>query len=248
MRHYEIIFLVHPDQSENVGAMVERYRKHVEDTKGTVHRVEDWGRRQLAYPIEKIHKAHYVLMNIECDQASIDELKNMFKFSDAVIRNMVIRTSKAVIDPSPLARSGEEARESELRETRESEASAREVSERVDDAVPGETSEAAASEVSERVDDAVSGETSEVVASEVSERVDDAVPGETTAAAASDAPIVESPIASKAVDAPESEMEKPELSDSEGSAERATESSDLVSSDTDLDTASESDDTSRGKS
>jgi len=208
MRHYEIIFLVHPDQSENVGAMVERYRKHVEDTKGTVHRVEDWGRRQLAYPIEKIHKAHYVLMNIECDQASIDELKNMFKFSDAVIRNMVIRTSKAVIDPSPLARSGEEARESELRETRESEASAR----------------------------------------EVSERVDDAVPGETTAAAASDAPIVESPIASKAVDAPESEMEKPELSDSEGSAEMATESSDLVSSDTDLDTASESDDTSRGKS
>ena len=228
MRHYEIIFLVHPDQSENVGAMVERYRKHVEDTKGTVHRVEDWGRRQLAYPIEKIHKAHYVLMNIECDQASIDELKNMFKFSDAVIRNMVIRTSKAVIDPSPLARSGEEARESELRETRESEASAREVSERVDDAVPGETSEAAASEVSERVDDAV--------------------PGETTAAAASDAPIVESPIASKAVDAPESEMEKPELSDSEGSSEMATESSDLVSSDTDLDTASESDDTSRGKS
>jgi len=207
MRHYEIIFLVHPDQSENVGAMVERYRKHVEDTKGTVHRVEDWGRRQLAYPIEKIHKAHYVLMNIECDQASIDELKSMFKFSDAVIRNMVIRTSKAVIDPSPLARSGEEARESELRETRESEA---------------------ASEVAERVDDAVSGETSE--------------------ASASDAPIVESPIASKAVDAPESEMEKPVLSDSEGSAEMATESSDLVSSDTDLDTASESDDTSRGKS
>ena len=208
MRHYEIIFLVHPDQSENVGAMVERYRKHVEDTKGTVHRVEDWGRRQLAYPIEKIHKAHYVLMNIECDQASIDELKNMFKFSDAVIRNLVIRTSKAVIDPSPLARSGEEARESELRETRESEASAREVSARVDDAVPGETSEASAS----------------------------------------DAPIVESPIASKAVDAPESEMEKPELSDSEGSSEMATESSDLVSSDTDLDTASESDDTSRGES
>ena len=228
MRHYEIIFLVHPDQSENVGAMVERYRKHVEDTKGTVHRVEDWGRRQLAYPIEKIHKAHYVLMNIECDQASIDELKNMFKFSDAVIRNLVIRTSKAVIDPSPLARSGEEARESELRETRESEASAREVSARVDDAVSGETSEASAREVAERVDDVVSGETSE--------------------ASASDAPIVESPIASKAVDAPESEMEKPELSDSEGSSEMATESSDLVSSDTELDTANESDDTSRGES
>ena len=145
MRHYEIIFLVHPDQSENVGAMVERYRKHVEDTKGTVHRVEDWGRRQLAYPIEKIHKAHYVLMNIECDQASIDELKNMFKFSDAVIRNLVIRESKAVIDPSPLARSGEEARESELREARELEAAAREVSEHVDDAAASEASESAAS-------------------------------------------------------------------------------------------------------
>ena len=145
MRHYEIIFLVHPDQSENVGAMVERYRKHVEDTKGTIHRIEDWGRRQLAYPIEKIHKAHYVLMNIECDQASIDELKNMFKFSDAVIRNLVIRMSKAVIDPSPLARSGEEARESELREARELEAAAREVSERVDDAEASEASESAAS-------------------------------------------------------------------------------------------------------
>ena len=145
MRHYEIIFLVHPDQSENVGAMVERYRKHVEDTKGTIHRIEDWGRRQLAYPIEKIHKAHYVLMNIECDQASIDELKNMFKFSDAVIRNLVIRESKAVIDPSPLARSGEEARESELREARELEAAAREVSERVDDAAASEASESAAS-------------------------------------------------------------------------------------------------------
>ena len=111
MRHYEIIFLVHPDQSENVGAMVERYRKHVEDTKGTIHRIEDWGRRQLAYPIEKIHKAHYVLMNIECDQASIDELKNMFKFSDAVIRNLVIRKSRPVTEPSPLAKSKEESRE-----------------------------------------------------------------------------------------------------------------------------------------
>ena len=227
MRHYEIIFLVHPDQSENVGAMVERYRKHVEDTKGTVHRVEDWGRRQLAYPIEKIHKAHYVLMNIECDQASIDELKSMFKFSDAVIRNIVIRTSKAVIDPSPLARSGEEARESELREARESEA-AREASERVDDAVPGETPEVAGDEVSERVDEAVSEETS--------------------AAAASDVTIVESSVESNAVETTESEVENPELSGPDGSAEMATESGDSVSSDTDLDTVSESDDISRGES
>ena len=228
MRHYEIIFLVHPDQSENVGAMVERYRKQVEDTKGTVHRVEDWGRRQLAYPIEKIHKAHYVLMNIECDQASIDELKSMFKFSDAVIRNIVIRTSKAVIDPSPLARSGEETRESELREARESEAAAREVSERVDDAVSGETPAAAAHEVSERVDEAVTGETS--------------------AAAAGDATIVESAVASNAVEVTESEGEKPGLSGPDGSAEMATESGDSVSSDTDIDTVSESDDIKRGES
>jgi small subunit ribosomal protein S6 len=268
MRHYEIIFLVHPDQSENVGAMVERYRKQVEDTKGTVHRVEDWGRRQLAYPIEKIHKAHYVLMNIECDQASIDELKSMFKFSDAVIRNIVIRTSKAVIDPSPLARSGEETRESELREARESEAAAREVSERVDDAVSGETpaaaahevservdeavtgetSAAAAREVSERVDDAVSGETPEAPAHEVSERVDEAVTGETSAAAASDATIVESAVASNAVEVTESEGEKPGLSGPDGSAEMATESGDSVSSDTDIDTVSESDDIKRGES
>jgi small subunit ribosomal protein S6 len=223
MRHYEIIFLVHPDQSENVGAMVERYRKHIEDTKGTVHRVEDWGRRQLAYPIEKIHKAHYVLMNIECDQASIDELKSMFKFSDAVIRNLVIRTSKAVIEPSPLARSGEEARESELREARESEAAASEVSERVDDAVSG-------------------GAASEGAASEVSERVDNAVTGGASEGTASDTSIVESPVASNAVDAPEMEMKNPALSDPEGTSEMATESGDSVSSDPDLDTVSESDD------
>ena len=227
MRHYEIIFLVHPDQSENVGAMVERYRKHVEDTKGTVHRVEDWGRRQLAYPIEKIHKAHYVLMNIECDQPSIDELKSMFKFSDAVIRNIVIRISKAVIDPSPLARSGDEARESELREARESEA---------------------AREASERVDEAVSEETPEVAGHEASERVDDAVPGETSEVAGSDATIVESTVASNAVDLTESEVEKPGLSGSEGSAEMETESDHSVSSDTNLDTVSESDDISRGES
>jgi len=223
MRHYEIIFLVHPDQSENVGAMVERYRKHIEDTKGTVHRVEDWGRRQLAYPIEKIHKAHYVLMNIECDQASIDELKSMFKFSDAVIRNLVIRTSKAVIEPSPLARSGEEARESELREARESEAAASEVSERVDDAVSG-------------------GAASEGAASEVSERVDNAVTGGASEGTASDTSIVESPVASNAVDAPEMEIKNPALSDPEGTSEMATESGDSVSSDPDLDTVSESDD------
>ncbi|MCG7907463.1 MAG: 30S ribosomal protein S6, partial [Candidatus Thiodiazotropha taylori] len=90
MRHYEVVFLVHPDQSEQVPAMIERYRSGIETKGGSIHRLEDWGRRQLAYPINKIHKAHYVLMNIECDQEALDELESAFRFNDAVIRNMVI--------------------------------------------------------------------------------------------------------------------------------------------------------------
>ena len=103
MRHYEIVFLVHPDQSEQVPAMIERYKKTIEDAKGTIHRLEDWGRRQLAYQIQKIHKAHYVMMNIECDQSTLDELETAFRFNDAVLRNLVIRRKVAVTDPSPMA-------------------------------------------------------------------------------------------------------------------------------------------------
>ncbi len=106
MRHYEIVFMVHPDQSEQVPAMIERYRAMIE-ADGTIHRLEDWGRRQLAYPIDKIHKAHYVLMNIECGQKVYDELVNAFKFNDAVIRNLIIRMDKAVTEPSKLARTDE---------------------------------------------------------------------------------------------------------------------------------------------
>ncbi len=108
MRHYEIVFLVHPDQSEQVPAMIERYRKLVEDGGGKVHRLEDWGRRQLAYPINKIHKAHYVLMNIECGQDVHDELVSIFRFNDAIIRNLIIRRDEAVTEPSPLAKQEEE--------------------------------------------------------------------------------------------------------------------------------------------
>src|SRR5690606_33035671 len=120
MRHYEIVLLVHPDQSEQVGAMVDRYRAVVEENGGTVHRQEDWGRRQLAYPIEKIHKAHYLLFNIECDAAVLDQLKNMFKFSDAVIRNLVVRMDRAVTDSSPMMREAEseEGAERGARESR----------------------------------------------------------------------------------------------------------------------------------
>jgi len=110
MRHYEVIFLVHPDQSEQVTAMVERYRSIVESDGGEIHRLEDWGRRQLAYPIAKAHKAHYVLMNIECSQNSIDELESAFRFNDAVIRNMIIRRDEAVTEQSILLKSKEDER------------------------------------------------------------------------------------------------------------------------------------------
>jgi small subunit ribosomal protein S6 len=102
MRHYEIVFIVHPDQSEQVPAMVERYQGLIAARSGTVHRLEDWGRRQLAYPLQKIHKAHYVLMNIECDQETLDELEHSFKFSDAVLRHLIVRMPKAVTAPSPM--------------------------------------------------------------------------------------------------------------------------------------------------
>ena len=102
MRHYEVVFIVHPDQSEQVPAMIERYRTQITTSGGTMHRLEDWGRRQLAYPIQKIHKAHYVLMNIECDQATLDELEHGFKFNDAVIRHLTSGTKTAVTAPSPM--------------------------------------------------------------------------------------------------------------------------------------------------
>ncbi|MES9831088.1 MAG: 30S ribosomal protein S6 [Candidatus Thiodiazotropha sp. LLP2] len=107
MRHYEVVFLVHPDQSEQVSAMIERYRSGIETKGGIIHRLEDWGRRQLAYPINKIHKAHYVLMNIECDQEALSELESAFRFNDAVIRNMVIRRDEAITEVSHLAKSQE---------------------------------------------------------------------------------------------------------------------------------------------
>jgi len=109
MRHYEIVFLVHPDQSEQVPAMVDRYKALVESNGGKIHRLEDWGRRQLAYPINKIHKAHYVLMNIECDQNVRDEIETAFRFNDAVIRNLILKRDEAITDMSILAKSKDEA-------------------------------------------------------------------------------------------------------------------------------------------
>lgn len=122
MRHYEVVFIVHPDQSEQVPAMIERYRTLVTSNGGTMHRLEDWGRRQLAYPIQKIHKAHYVLMNIECNQAVLDELELAFKFNDAVLRHLTMATKTAVTEPSPMMK--EEKSKSVLSKDAAKEASA----------------------------------------------------------------------------------------------------------------------------
>lgn len=116
MRHYEVVFLVHPDQSEQVPGMIERYTGIVKSSEGTVHRLEDWGRRQLAYPINKVHKAHYVLMNIECNLAALNEIKDAFRFNDAVLRNLIIQSDEAVTEPSPLIK-GKEEREERIEET-----------------------------------------------------------------------------------------------------------------------------------
>jgi small subunit ribosomal protein S6 len=124
MRHYEIVFMVHPDQSAQVPAMLERYRGLIESASGNIHRLEDWGRRQLAYPINKIHKAHYVLMNIECDQATLEELESGFRFNDAVLRSLTVRKEEAITEASPMAREGHqesaEIRDDEVEEAGES--------------------------------------------------------------------------------------------------------------------------------
>ena len=126
MRHYEIVFLVHPDQSEQVPAMVERYQGMVTGSGGSVHRTEDWGRRQLAHPINKVHKAHYVLLNIECDNTVLDEIRGAFRFNDAVLRHMVLARDKAVTEASPMAVAvaEEKAKEREAQQRRDAKAAA----------------------------------------------------------------------------------------------------------------------------
>lgn len=111
MRHYEIVFLVHPDQSEQVAGMIERYSASIKDAGGAVHRLEDWGRRQLAYPINKIHKAHYILMNVECTEEVLEELTTNFRYNDAVLRNLVVRMDEAVTEESPIMKAEKENRE-----------------------------------------------------------------------------------------------------------------------------------------
>lgn len=113
MRHYEVVFLVHPDQSDQVNAMIDRYRGMIESFGGAIHRLEDWGRRQLAYPINKIHKAHYILMNIECNGEALTELESAFKFNDAVIRNLIIKRKEAITEDSLLMKEKDEEKKAE---------------------------------------------------------------------------------------------------------------------------------------
>ena len=116
MRHYEIVFLVHPDQSSQVPAMIDRYKATIEATSGKIHRLEDWGRRALAYPIKKIHKAHYILMNVECDQVALEELETGFRFNDAILRSMILLQAEAITEPSIIATStAEENKAAEVR-------------------------------------------------------------------------------------------------------------------------------------
>ena len=141
MRHYEIVFLVHPDQSEQVSGMIERYTASIEAGAGKVHRLEDWGRRQLAYPINKIHKAHYILMNIECGQDVLDELNSMFRYNDAVLRSLVIRRDEAITAESPIMKA--ENAEKADKEARERRAAAKQ---KADDAKAAEDAAANASD------------------------------------------------------------------------------------------------------
>ena len=145
MRHYEIVFMVHPDQSEQVPGMIERYSNTITKDGGSVHRLEDWGRRQLAFPIAKVHKAHYILMNVEASNEAMDELTTTFRYNDAVIRNLVIRRDEPEVGESPIMKAEKESRERKSRyEERQSEGSSETKSSREAESQPAEASEPAA--------------------------------------------------------------------------------------------------------
>mgnify|MGYP006079421369 FL=1 len=183
MRHYEIVFLVHPDQSEQVAGMIERYTQLMADSGGQIHRLEDWGRRQLAYPINKIHKAHYVLMNIECNGEALEELTTLFRFNDAVIRNLVIKTKAPVTEETFILKGEREGKERKQR--------AEQKRKMEDDAAAASAAKAAAAKAAEEA--AAPAEEAPVV--------------EEAAAPAEEAPVVEEAPAEEAA-APEADAEK----------------------------------------
>ena len=177
MRHYEVVFMVHPDQSEQVPAMIERYRTMIESNGGTIHRLEDWGRRVLAYPINKIHKAHYVLMNIECGAEPLEELGNAFRFNDAVIRNLIMKRDDPVTEASLFAKLKEEE-EAAAKLRAEAEGRVRVAAEAAEKARAEAEAKAAAEEPTEVPADAESEAVTEVPADTESEAVTE-VPAET---------------------------------------------------------------------
>ena len=177
MRHYEVVFMVHPDQSEQVPAMIERYRTMIESNGGTIHRLEDWGRRVLAYPINKIHKAHYVLMNIECGAEPLEELGNAFRFNDAVIRNLIMKRDDPVTEASLFAKLKEEE-EAAAKLRAEAEGRVRVAAEAAEKARAEAEAKAAAEEPTEVPADAESEAVTEVPADTESEAVT-GVPAET---------------------------------------------------------------------
>ena len=192
MRHYEIVFLVHPDQSEQVPAMVERYHGMVTGAEGTVHRSEDWGRRQLAHPINKVHKAHYVLLNIECNHDVVEEITTGFRFNDAVLRHLVIQRKEAITDASPMAVAVEEekVKEREAQRRRDAKAAA-EAAMAASAPKPEESADAAESQAAESpaADDAAkaAGETGEKAAeTDVAPAADTAAPATDTETASDD--------------------------------------------------------------
>ena len=197
MRHFEICFMVHPDQSEQVPAMLERYRALIEGNNGTIHRLEDWGRRQLAFPIAKLHKAHYILMNIECDSHTLSELEGIFRFNDAVLRHLTVRRKVAIVEQSLMMKAKEEKdRSNRSYDERKREATEHKKSEAPIKAQGAEespaaeaSSEPAAKDVNEVVDEAVE-ETSEAVAeapTPVAEQEADESNKQTTDAASAEA-------------------------------------------------------------
>jgi small subunit ribosomal protein S6 len=175
MRHYEICFLVHPDQSEQVPAMLERYRSLVEGNNGAIHRLEDWGRRQLAYPIAKLHKAHYVLMNIECDAATLAELEGIFRFNDAVLRHLTVCRQEAIVEQSLMMKAKEEkdhsSRSYEERKAEKADAGKKaEANEKAEDSKP----EAAADKPAEAKPTEAAAEAAPEAAPAVEEKTEDA--------------------------------------------------------------------------
>ena len=209
MRHYEIVFLVHPDQSEQVPAMVERYQGMVTGSGGAVHRTEDWGRRQLAHPINKIHKAHYVLLNVECNDDVIEEIRGAFRFNDAVLRHLVLNRKKAVTEASPMAVAvaEEKAKEKEAQQRRDAKAAAEaamrsdaeeEASDAAsDEAASGETAGEEADSGTEKDDASAEQDESDEAVAEVSEQSIDEGTAAADAAAADEKPAEDDEAAQK---------------------------------------------------